>query len=511
MARGISRATLFGAAWLMVAGCSDDGNSPDLTADSSTVGRSDASTTPSALDAGGSVPDARAPVADTGTSTVMDATSSSGNDAATASNDANTSPASEASTPDAGPTTDGSVQEPAPHPGDLDKSILPIVFLHGLAGSASQFDSQAQRFVANGYPPSKLHAFDHDGEPLSTTAFVEPLDQLVSSLLTKFGVSKVILIGHSRGTGLVNGYIGSAARAGKVSKIVLLDGSACGSTVPCDAPNRDNLPGQAHVEVATSPESFKRQYKFLLGKDPTVVDITAQTEPVLVSGRAVNFPANTGRSGATLNVYELGADGQRAGAALLTKAIDASGDFGPVQVSPEKYYELALTLENGFVQHLYFQRFLRSTKFIRLLSGPIDSPSRMNTNGGPNHAALTLMRMREWFTTDTLQIQVTRASGEPTNVPNAFPAAIANDSIAVYLHDDKATPGTTTLQPLPYFPAQFFQTGFDVFMPAAEEPNGTITVTNQPRGNTGKPQVLKMPNWASSKHSMTLNFTDYAQ
>jgi hypothetical protein len=122
------------------------------------------------------------------------------------------------------------------------------------------------------------------------------------------------------------------------------------------------------------------------------------------------------------------------------------------------------------------------------------------------------MRMREWYTTDTLQIQVTRASGEPTNVPNAFPAAISsNDRIAVYLHDDKATPGVTTLQPLPYFPAQFFQTGFDVFMPAAEEPNGTITVTNQPRGNAGKPQVLKMPNWASSKHSMTLNFTDYAQ
>jgi hypothetical protein len=242
-----------------------------------------------------------------------------------------------------------------------------------------------------------------------------------------------------------------------------------------------------------------------------VVDIAAQTEPLLVSGRAVNFPANTGRSGATLDVFELDADGKRAGGSLLTKAIDASGEFGPLQVKSDKYYEFALTLENGFTQHYYFQRFLRSTKFIRLLSGPINSASRMNTNSGPNHAALTLMRMREWFTTDTLQVQVTRASGEPISVPNAFPSAVGNGRIAVYLHDDKATPGMTSLQPLPYFPSQPFQTGFDVFMPAAEEPNGTITLTNNPRGNAGKPQVLKLPNWASSKHSSTINFADYAQ
>jgi pimeloyl-ACP methyl ester carboxylesterase len=506
---------LLGVALFHLAACSKSDEPDDLVLDAAPVTTPDAAAGP---DASTPSSDAAAPTPGNpeAGSTALDAnggTSDSGAVAADASvaSDA-TSPSSDA-TADAGDAalSDAST-EPPPHPGDKDKSILPIVFLHGFAGSASQFDSQAQRFVLNGYPPNKLHAFDHDGASLTTTAFEAPLDQLISGLLTEFGVTQIYLIGHSRGTFLANGYLGNAARAKKVAKVILLDGAGCslGGSVPCDTPNQSNLPGQSHVEVSTSPESFKRQYKFLLGKEPTVVDIVAQQEPVLISGRAVNFPANTGRSGATLNVFELDENGQRAGAALKTQPVDTSGNFGPLLVSPTKRYEFALTLENGVVQHYYFQNFLRSTKFIRLLSGPIDSPSRVNTNTGPNHAALTLMRMREWYTTDTMKIVVSRAAGE-TSVPNAITADVANDKIAIYLHDDKATPGMTTLKPLPYFPGQPFQTGLDVFMPAAEEPDGTITLTNQPRGNASKPQVLKFPNWASSKHSITVNFADFAQ
>jgi pimeloyl-ACP methyl ester carboxylesterase len=495
----------------MVAACSEDNERPDLTIDAGNAATNDAGTRSdaSASDAAAPVRDASAPGTDTGTPL---ADAGGGNDAS-ASGDANAGSMDGSLPSDAGSASDaaatGDAAQP-PHPGDQDKSILPIVFLHGFSGSASQFDSQAQRFIANGYPPNKLRAYDHDGAAFTTTQFIAPLDQIVDNVLSEFGVTQVYLIGHSRGTSLVNGYVGDANRAKKVAKIILIDGNPCPASTMCDAPNRGNLPGQAHVEAATSTESFKRQYKFLFGKDPSVVDIVAQTEPVLISGRAVNFPANTGRSGATLAVFELGANGQRAGAAILTKAIDTSGDWGPLQVSPDKYYEFALTLENGFVQHYYFQRFLRSTKFIRILSGAVDSPSRMNTNAGPNHAALTLLRMREWYTTDTLQIKVTRPAGE-TTTPNAITSAVANDNIAIYLHDDKATPGMTTLQPLPYFPEQPFQTGLDVFAPAAEQPDGTITVTNHPRGDAGKPQVLTMPNWASSKHNLSLNFADYAQ
>ena len=506
---------LLGTAWVAMAACGDDPNPGEVTVDASNVIVMEAGSAQEAgiTEAGAASPDggvsnldARVPTTD---ASGVDA-NGSGADAG-ASSDGSV-PAADGAAPvgDAAAVVDAG-PEPV-HPGDQDKTILPIVFVHGYAGSASQFDSQAQRFVANGYPPNKLRAYDHDGAGALTGGFVPGLDQIVNGLLTEYGVTQVFLIGHSRGTGLVNDYVRDPGRAKKVSKIILLDGGGCpAGGIPCDTPRQSNLPGQAHVEVATSAESFKRQYKFLFGKDAAVVDIVAQAEPVRISGRAVNFPANTGRSGASLEVFELGANGQRPAAPLHKQMIDASGNFGPIGVSAEKYYEFALTLENGFVQHYYLQRFLRSTKFIRLLSGAVDSPSRTNTNAGANHAAITIMRMREWRTADALQIKVTRAAAAETSVPNAITSDISNDPIAIYLHDDKATPGMTTLKPLPYFPAQPFQNGLDVFMPAAETPDGTITVTSLPRGQAGKPQVLSAPNWASSKHSINLYFADYAQ
>ena len=48
-------------------------------------------------------------------------------------------------------------------------------------------------------------------------------------------------------------------------------------------------------------------------------------------------------------------------------------------------------------------------------------------------------------------------------------------------------------------------------MPANETPDGTITLTNTPRGEPDKPQTLRVANWASSKHTITVMFSDYPQ
>ena len=42
--------------------------------------------------------------------------------------------------------TPGEVKVPTP------ANIKPIIFVHGFAGSAAQFESQAMRFTTNGYP-----------------------------------------------------------------------------------------------------------------------------------------------------------------------------------------------------------------------------------------------------------------------------------------------------------------------------------------------------------------------
>ena len=406
-----------------------------------------------------------------------------------------------------------------------DDVALPIVFVHGFAGSAQQFTSQAMRYVANGYPPERLRAYEHDGAGFAIADYVSGLDAVVDEVRATFNADKVYLMGHSRGTAVSSSYLSEPSRADKVAKYVSLDGAGCNNIpVPCRAPAQttntregqtDHLPGQKHVEVATSKESFEIQFEFFFDKKPEVVDIVKQRDPVKISGRAVNFPANTGREDTTLEVWAIDADtGMRTKDEPMAKFdLQGEGEWGPVTVDPTKHYELSLLSTDGStdtVQHFYMQPFLRSSQFIRLLSGPPDSDSRVHTNTGDGHAGLIAMRMREWTPDDVLEVSDKSDSGdsEPKNV---LENSTASDRIAIFLHDDAASPGETTLDPLPWFTDQPFQTGVDIFLPAKDKPDGTITLKNLPRGDADKPQALHVPNWASTNHTISVMFNDFPQ
>jgi pimeloyl-ACP methyl ester carboxylesterase len=428
---------------------------------------------------------------------------------------------------DAGMADSGNVDAGGtdPLPPLPDDATLPIVFVHGFAGSAQQFQSQAMRFVANGYPAERLRAFDHDGQGISIPEYVAGADAMIDEARATFKKDKVYLIGHSRGTTVGTSYLADPSRAAKVAKYIALDGAGCQgipASVPCAAPAQTTntrpgqthpIPGQMHVEVATSKESFEIQFEFLFGRKPEVVDIVRQRAPVQISGRVVNFPANTGRDNSILEIWEI--DSRTAMRTqekpLATFPIGPSGEWGPVTVDPDKYYEkLVYSNESNANQHFYAQRYLRSTAFVRVLSGSPDTPSRVNTNVGDGHAAVIAMRMREWTPNDTLDIKTESASGNQ-NTGNVITEATGSNRIALHLHDDAASPGMTTLNPLPWFPTQPFQTGADVFMPASDKPDGTITLTNLPRGDASRPQTLRVPNWASTNHTIMVMFSDYAQ
>jgi pimeloyl-ACP methyl ester carboxylesterase len=405
-----------------------------------------------------------------------------------------------------------------PLPGDV---TLPIVFAHGFAGSAQQYESQAIRFAANGYPQERIKAYDHDGAGFDIGGYVAGLDAVINAALEEFGVTQVYLVGHSRGTSVSSMYLeGDPARAAKVAKYIAIDGRPCPTVVPCIAPNQAGIPGQAHVEVATSKESFAMQYEFLVGQAPQVVEIVAQREPVVISGRAVNFPANTGRADTTLDIWEIdSATGMRVGSAPhATFAIAADGEWGPAAVDSRKHYEFALSGAATNSHHLYPQRFLRNSRFVRLLSGGPDSASRMNSNLGDSHANIVAIRMREWYAmddadlegneSDVLEISVTSAAGTAEKV-NAITADVGNGAIGIHIHDAADSPGDTTLAPLANFHMQAFQAGVDVFLPGADPANGTITITNLPRGDAQRPQTLNVPNWSSLNHAISVVFTDF--
>jgi pimeloyl-ACP methyl ester carboxylesterase len=410
----------------------------------------------------------------------------------------------------------------------LDDAVaLPIVFVHGFAGSAQQYESQAMRFAANGYPQERIVAYEHDGAGVDIPGYTAGLGEVIDDTLAEFGTEQVYLVGHSRGTGVSTAYLREPANATKVAKYVAIDGAPCPDVVPCLAPTQENIPGQAHVEVATSRESFVMQYEFLVGQPPEVVDIVPQRQPVELTGRAVNFPQNTGREGATLDIWEVdSATGQRVESEPHASFdLGADGEFGPVVVKSGVHYEYVLTAANSAVQHhLYLQPYVRSSHLVRLLSSPPDGPTRVNTNTADEHASIIAIRMREWYAADDPDLDgdqrdvlhITRFLWEAPTADQGDPAPgnvivdfVGNAAIGLHIHDDAASPRQTTLAALPYFADQPFQSGIDVFMPAADPVNGTISVTNIPRGDASRPQRINVANWPSSGHATSVVFTDY--
>ena len=87
----------------------------------------------------------------------------------------------------------------------------------------------------------------------------------------------------------------------------------------------------------------------------------------------------------------------------------------------------------------------------------------------------------------------------------------SNGVIGIHVHDAAASPGDSTLDLLPFFPTQAFQTGVDVFMPAAEPADGTVSFVNAPRGDTSRLQTINTPNWRSSENRVTVTFNDFVQ
>jgi hypothetical protein len=393
-------------------------------------------------------------------------------------------------------------------------SDVPIIFVHGYLGSGAQYESEAKRFASNLYDPAKIRAFDYGTLQVDASA----LNAFIDGVRAEFNVPKVNLVSHSLGTAVVTGFVGDPANAAKVNKFILVDGVGCPAGNTSCLEIRAAAMGQTHVEASTSPESFAQQYKFFTGEDPhTTMILPAIPELVEIGGKVLDLQVNTPTPGTTGEVWEVdGATGHRVGnAAVGSFTVGTDGSFGPIKVNGNKFYEIAVK-RTGATQmfHFYHQPFTRSDYLLRLTTVAPDSAIATNTNTGADHSALVVVRYREWWRShgaanDTLQITTTVPGQAPVGPVDVF-KNVTGDVVGVHIHDDKDTPGVSSLATLPAF-AMPFQNGVDVFMPAASPPTGTISVVNAPRGDTTKLQTLNVPNWASSTDVAELEFNDYVQ
>lgn len=420
---------------------------------------------------------------------------------------------------------------------------LPVVFVHGGSGSGAQYETQAMRFASNGYP-NLVTAIDRIS---ATPEVIQPLlDEFIDGVRARTGDDQVYVVAHSLGVAVMNAYLNSSpARAARVARYIGID-SASGPSpdvcpggvdgdghwlVPCmgvwgrgdparrlGPDNNVQFPDQGHVQVVGSPESFVAQYRYLAGREPRTTDVVPGRGPVVIAGRALNYPANTATVGATVEVWPVdGATGARRSRRPLARfAIGDDGNWGPVRVDGRRRYELTVVRpspDGDRRQHFYYEPFVRSDHLVRLNVSPLDSALSQVIERGPGHSVVSVVRQKEWWgdlpESDALTVGTRLADGSsvaPAGIVNAATASSQGNPVGIITYDAGADGVSHPDALIPALGA--FLTGVDVYYPASPAADGTITFRADQRG-VGTDQVIAVPNWPSSEHAITVNFWDW--
>ena len=421
---------------------------------------------------------------------------------------------------------------------DQDHDYLPVLFIHGGAGSAAQFESQAQRFRANGYPASHIAAFEYDSgvlaaDPLNPGLMVErhrQINALVDQLLLSTGAEQINLLGHSLGTAVSQMYLANPANAAKVAHYVNIDGRGAAAPpggVPTLAlwgqyvteavegaenvyPPEDDPVG--HIEVASSADSFVHMYRFFNDEEPKTSSVpVAESEHVWLAGKANLFPQNTGASGTRLEVYTIDpVTGARlSDTPLYEQDIGDDGSWGPVRVETGASVEYALLHGAGEDQYFYREPYQQDSLLVRLsTSRPNEGVGRFLARG-PGHTNLMIGRDMELWgdqgdNNDSLTIN-------GTEVINEMTGPLLDRLSVIFLHD-RGADGVSNLDELdPVFAALPFMTGLDLHVPASATGSGTVELRLKSRRG-GEDQVINVPNWSSDVvRSVSVQFKDYSE
>jgi Alpha/beta hydrolase domain/Lipase C-terminal domain/Lipase (class 2) len=405
-----------------------------------------------------------------------------------------------------------------------------IIFVHGGAGSGAQFESQKLRFTGNGYPGQLVTVLEYDSTfSINSMADVHAkLDELVADLKEATRRPQVDILGHSLGTTVMHAYLSTPERAANVAHYVNIDGRTSAAPpggVPTlalwaglGAPGRSiggatnvTLPNQTHVQAATSPEAFVEMYKFFTGKEPRTNRIVRSHSPwITVAGRAVIFPQNTGVEGAKLELWRVsGSSGRRESSRpVASRTLDEDGAFGPIWIRRGKHYEFTIVRPGARTHHFYYEPFQRSDHLVRLLTsvpggGVTDGPLIPKSD---HHSQLTILRYKELWGDQGDGSDVLAINGVNVCTAVICPRSkLVNSVQAIDWNSDGATDLTA---PVPFFFAQPFGTGADVFMPAASPPRGTVSVELASRGG-GKDRTVNFPNFASSTDRVTVQLNDF--
>jgi pimeloyl-ACP methyl ester carboxylesterase len=400
----------------------------------------------------------------------------------------------------------------------------PVLIVHGFESAGSNFASQAMRFESNGYAPSWIMTLDYDSTAAvgNSTEVDKQIDEAIATLKQRTGKSQVDLVGHSEGTSVDYNYLTDeekgAERRANVARYVNMDGQANNPGIPTlalwagrGAPGRSmegatnvTIPNQTHVQSSTSVQSFVQMFKFFRNRMPRH-NITPQ-KSILLAGKALEFPQNSGLAGDTVEVWPVDSNGVRTTGSpllstLITDASTGGGAWGPVAGKSGQRYEFAL-VKPGRTLHIYMEPFPRSDYDIRLLG----SQALENYAGkSPKSSGAVMIRYEEYWgnepgQNDELLINglnlCTEALCPVSKLVNAYFALNWEGKEESNLNKDPVTGALPFIQ------------GAQVYIPAASPPNATVSY--QLKSRIGGPlRTLNIPNWEGTTDQVTIYWNDF--
>ncbi|MEN8906200.1 MAG: alpha/beta fold hydrolase [Clostridiales bacterium] len=129
----------------------------------------------------------------------------------------------------------------------------PVIMVHGLTGSGSNFSSIESYLQQNGWDSSQMEALDLPSKMGDQTSNSAAIEKAVDNMLQKTGASEVDIVAHSMGGANSLYYIVNKNGADKVDKVVTLGGAngLTTSRVPAGI-ELTSITGTADTIVASS-------------------------------------------------------------------------------------------------------------------------------------------------------------------------------------------------------------------------------------------------------------------
>jgi hypothetical protein len=407
----------------------------------------------------------------------------------------------------------------------------PVLFVHGVESAGSNFASQEMRFESNGYPHGWVEALDYNSLGAAAENYngevEEQIEKAIEALKQRSGKSQVVVVGHSEGTKVMYHYLAESAKAAEhrtsVAAYVNIDGQEknpgvrtlavwaerSGPTGPegrhMEGAENVTMPDMTHVQSATSAQTFTQVYKFFRRTLPRH-DIVPQKK-IQLAGKALEFPQNTGLAGDTVEVWPLNFQGERTSKApiaifAITDGSEAGGAWGPVAAKAGQRYEFALVKPNAKTLHVYLEPFVRSDYDIRLL-GSI--PIEAEVGKFPGSSGSVMIRYKEYWGNEPGQNDELLVNGLEVCTPTLCPWEKKVNAYFAFNWEGKEE---STLNEEPALSRLPFIQAAQVFIPAHEPPNATVSYQLNSRGGGGV-RTLNVPNWEGVTNQVQIFWNDF--